>query len=67
MNEAELKMRDILIDARNKGASEIHMAVNMPVVLRMSDGRLERQPADVFNLERLEALTMSLLNAAQQD
>lgn len=67
MKEPEQNMRKILVDARNRGASEVHMAVNMPVVFRMPDGMLERQPQDVLSLAQMESYTLSLLNAAQQE
>jgi twitching motility protein PilT len=67
MDEPEQTMRTILVSSRDQGASEIHMAVNTPVVFRMPDGRLARQPMEPLSLERLEALSLSLLTPAQRD
>ena len=67
MNNALEHMRSILLDARNKGASEVHMAAGVPVVLRMPDGLLLRQSTEALPLDRVEALSLSLLNDAQRD
>lgn len=67
MKTAEDQMRDILIDARNKGSSEVHLAADLPVVFRMPNGLLERRSAEVLPLEAVEALSFSLLTEAQRN
>ena len=67
MKESEQNMRKILTDARDKGASEVHMAADMPVLYRMPDGMLERQHMDAISMEKVEALSLSLLSTAQQE
>lgn len=67
MKDSEQNMRTILIDARNKGASEVHMAVNMPVVFRMPDGMLFQKPMERLTQEQVESLSLSVLNPAQQE
>lgn len=67
MNDSEEQMRGILVEARDKGASEVHLAANMPAVFRMPNGMLERRSAEVLPLGSVEALSLSLLNEAQRN
>lgn len=67
MNSDEQNMREILINARNKGVSEVHMAVNSPTIFRMPSGILERGQMEPFTGKQVESLSLSLLNEAQRE
>lgn len=64
---AERRMLAILSDASAKGASEVHLAAGVPAILRMPDGRLDRPNNEVLSTEDVRDMSLSLLDAGQQE
>lgn len=65
--EAERIIRQILADASRKGASEVHLAVNVPVTFRMPDGRLDAADSRRLSTEEVRDYSLALLDEGQQD
>lgn len=58
------RLTDIILAAREQGASDVHITAGMPVMLR-TDGELRQLPPDM-SAEETESMLMSMLSAGQR-
>ncbi|MDP9192708.1 MAG: PilT/PilU family type 4a pilus ATPase [Acidobacteriota bacterium] len=62
--EGELKLHTFLISTRNSGASDFHLAVGQPPVVRMAADLLRAQ-GESFTAEQTESMLREILNEQQ--
>jgi twitching motility protein PilT len=62
--QGEAKLHTFLISTRNSGASDFHLSVGQPPIIRMAADLLRAQ-GDVFTPEQTEAMLREILTEAQ--